>query len=481
MSLLVKDTLSMKKGMSLSIVFSAVLYTFAYHFFYKQVLTFTYWSFQGYNRAVYILVISILTSILAWKTFNLHLASKKQQEHFLRLSKIANSSLGTTILTGLSITWASYVSLYASELRHQLSSFNFSFESFIFVVTISLALFIAILKEIGAQHQAKDTERRIKDEYSALPPQPIINLISTDIITHNRRTSLLKNLSREVYDAGKLPEDVFNRLIQSIEKAIEKIVQDILKSTKTWDNETNSDLTYHVNFFHLFDSSQLLKELKSGELSDEFKESINSSEFFLFSDSTECKLRFCEYILVGARNYSTCDDGKEKSPICMPFSSKKFENSNEYVQPNLPGAPDSLYTQTNAHIGDTVNVFRTFRDEIEDSGHLDLTKRYLNGIKTYYSSSDAKSLLSIPIVRHENAHTYDSKKANSYIGVINIYANKKHMFKTQQKADAFHAIMNPLFYNLATLMSMQIEMTNHSLTNTITGPSQGFHPSTVKE
>jgi hypothetical protein len=413
---------------------------------------------------------AISTSLLLiWISFRRKINLSKVKRHGDYICSMANSGFGTTMLTGLSITWASYVSLYANDLREQLSTFNFHIESLVFTVTIFLAVMIAILKEMGSQRQSKESEKRIKEEYSALPPQTIINMISKDIILHNQNMTQLKEIVSALYLRTQVNKTqtslIYKNLIKSIESEIDSIICNILKATKTWDNETNSNITYHVNFFHALNSKQLLTDYKNGKLSKSIIDSINSSSFFLFSDSFECKLSFCEYILLGSRQYSTCTEEKEKNAICLPFSSKKFEESNITVQPNLAGAPNSLYSSRNEHIGDIIKVFKEFCSELENSGHLDLTQRYLNGIKKYYAKDNARSLLSIPIKRYLNTHTYKAEIDEKFIGVLNIYADKKYMFKTNQKADAFYAIMSPLMHNLSILISMQVEVTNRSLSD----------------
>ncbi|MEZ9268576.1 hypothetical protein AB4508_20510 [Vibrio splendidus] len=429
-----------------------------------------FWYHQHLNWIAHSILSLFILALSVWFLIKKNFQKQYIASRFRAVCQLANSGVGTTLLTGLSITWASYVSLYAVDLRSQLGNLAFQIESIIFTLTILLALCIAIFKELGSQIQAKETEGRIKEEYAALPPRSIIILISNCTITHFKQTSELKTLVTEMYEDGAQEAQVFDLIIESIENAVQQVIKDILNATIEWDNESNSKITYHVNFFHALGTQNILADYENGKLDERTLNSITSSPFFLYSDSIECKLKNCEYLLLGTRRYSTCNEDQNNSPICMPFSSKTFEDSKELTQPNLSGAPNSLYIERCEHIGDTVQSFKNFRNELEDSGHLDLTKRYLNGLKDYYSNDNAKSLLSIPIERHLKAHSLDKQTSQSYAGVLNIYANKKQMFKSQQKADAFHAIMTPLLYNLATLISMQIEVANHRLANTVIVP-----------
>lgn len=97
-----------------------------------------------------------------------------------------DSKIGSLIITVLGVYWAAQVSLYATELRNQISNLSPDQELTIFILVVALLMLSLLMKEQGQSRRIKIKESKLNDQLTNLPPKRILTFIATEneLINH---------------------------------------------------------------------------------------------------------------------------------------------------------------------------------------------------------------------------------------------------------------------------------------------------------
>lgn len=106
-----------------------------------------------------------VTAFLIW------FVTKSSNRLVYRACDFFDSKSGSLIITVLGVSWAAQVSIYANELKDQITSYSVGFELYLFIFVISLMLIFLLMKEHGQSRRIKIKEDKLKDQLTNLPPK----------------------------------------------------------------------------------------------------------------------------------------------------------------------------------------------------------------------------------------------------------------------------------------------------------------------
>ncbi|EOE6725271.1 TPA: hypothetical protein PCI20_001072 [Klebsiella pneumoniae] len=401
--------------------------------------------------------------------------SKKRKENITSfMSKWTHTANGNFVLVGVSIIWASIVSVFGSQLQQQwFGGTDWGIETFIFGTSVALTLILSFLHYI--QSQEKELQSYTRPTYEAIKENSTqcLNLMKVinDCIQDFKFIEAKESNKRGIVFDDESEREKFNT---SMDKAIETAIQSVLLITKR-SIDGYDDLHLKANIFNLINSSAVYSGLskESDNNNSIFNaKAVTSSPFFLFSTNLQARLESCDFILVCEKTctcqldkknkFSNCyNEGidKEAEPLCMPFTLKHHDAKMNH--PNLFGAP---YAALNNHEVYVRNIIESVNDYISDLRKSPQFKEHMNdhyerAIRNYYEkdSDKPKSLISFPIYSIEIDPIKISTpfEGKSVICVFNIYANRVNFLENDLKAESLYALLKPIFHMLGVLISLK--------------------------
>lgn len=386
----------------------------------------------------------------------------------------ADSKVGGLLITLLGVMWAAQVSIYANELRVQISSANIKGDALTFITLIYTVLILVLSKEIGQSERISKKESKLSKQLTHLPPKKILSYISDqkEIISQLVQTCRLyyfisiNNISSDnIKNENKTLKEISDNIIKDI-------IKSICKASALWDDDfEHNNLKYSANVFIPSKSEHLIRlaELKPDNL---ILKSIKSSPFFMLSDNIQSKIEHCDGVLFCQRQFSVSYTEKEQfevsaesceTVICIPYRLNSSPKQ-PVCQPNFFGAPEAFVNSRVEYVRDSAEALERFLNRVKNntpfSDHI--TKKFEQEIKNYYSNDTAKSIISIPLFRYENPFGVSSQATEDIIGVLNIYRNKTDILMTEERGNVFHELIRPLCFNLSYVLSLIQMYEKHS-------------------
>ncbi|WP_447782087.1 hypothetical protein [Pseudomonas plecoglossicida] len=357
--------------------------------------------------------------------------------------KFFAGSIGAAIVAFVGVFAASCVSLYSGDLVTQgapivkdlMSDFtppeNWQIKLTLFL--IALAVFLIAIREIGLGTVLKSRAKELDERISSLPPQDFLNYYGQGL----REIGVIRRETKIKAAAGNLTS-------AELEASIRVVMKHVLGMAKLWDGiSTSSDdkIVYRSNIMMVV-PPELMRDIKLD--ADSYESLVVSSPFFLYGDNFSSRLDNSTGLLMIENNSYTVTSASEGGepdpkvkPLCLPYA------EHPHKQPNLPGAPEACVSQTAKYVLNTVVEMDGWLNGLSHREQR-FDKRFNNGVRSYYSEAKhAQSILSIPII-----------VKNKTMAVLNIYRNKENIFKGDDRAQQFVALMNPVCYHIGKMLSL---------------------------
>lgn len=395
-----------------------------------------------------------------------------------------DSKIGSLIITILGVYWAAQVSLYATELRTQISKFSPDKELTTFIFVISLLMISLLMKEQGQSRRIKIKERKLNNQLTNLPPKRILTFIAAEneIINHiiqGLRLDYLILFSGNIDIKSNANAVAFKK---NSDKLIKYILQTICDASSKWDDEyDHQDITYSANIFIPATKDALLPLYENdypNNPSNKLIESLTKSPFFLFSENLKSKIDHCDGVLFCQKQYSVthkiCNtptntnehensytntiniDHEEKNNepmVCFPYVKNKRGKHN----PNFFGAVQSFVNKEIEYIGNSREVLNDFLKQLSEENVYEsyISKSFIEKVRTYYKDDDGKSILSIPLLSYDiHSPIKITPNKEEVHAIVNLYRNKNGMLLTKERAESFYELIRPLCCHLSLVLSL---------------------------
>lgn len=359
------------------------------------------------------------------------------------LCKRLASSVGAALVAFVGVFAASCVSIYSQDLVTQGRPYVASllngyvlpknWEIILTLCLIGVAVVLIGIREIGLGAVVKTREKELENRISTLPPQDFLVLYGQGL----REIGEIRRGTKIKYSKGELELD-------ALEKAVRVVMKHVLGMAKLWDgiSTTDENMLYRSNIMMV-----VHPEMMDGVKQDlaSYETLVMKSPFFLYGDNFLSRLENSTGLLMIENNSFTvtsasegAEPDKQVKPLCLPFAMPTTHR-----QPNLPGAPEAFVSKTAKYVHNTVVEMHQWLDVLRHKEYR-FDKKFDEGVRNYYSeASHAQSILSIPINFEDRT-----------MAVINIYRNKESIFKGEDRAQQFVALMNPVCYHLGKMLSL---------------------------
>ncbi|WP_208647509.1 GAF domain-containing protein [Pseudomonas kribbensis] len=356
-------------------------------------------------------------------------------------------ALGAALVAFIGVIAASAVSIYSSKVVDQggelIKQFTGeltppeSWELKLTLLLIGLAILVIYFRERALGEVVNSRVKEFQDSMSTLPPQNFLDVYSEAI----RQVGDVRRNTKILYREKTLTSD-------SLENSIRGVLKVVLGLAKLWDGVASEKdtMVYRANIMIVIhpDSMESLKTP-----GNPFESIITESPFFLYRDNLEARLDYSTGLLVIENSALTtrsnvvdrAPDDMVK-PLCLPFSTQVG-----YVQPNLPGAPEGVVNGSASYVGNTTKEITKWLDGLSTADPR-YHKEYARGIRNYYENRrEAQSILSMPI-----------ELEGEIIAMLNVYRNKDDIFKGEERARQFVALMKPICYQLSKMLKLASEL-----------------------
>lgn len=353
-------------------------------------------------------------------------------------------SVGAAMVAFVGVFGASCVSLYSKEIVEQSAPY---FSTIIGSTSIALpenwqlkltfwlivaAVVLIGMRELGLGAVIKIREKDLEGRISTLPPQSFLEYYGNGL----KEIGEIRRGTKQDFAKGTLTSD-------ELDASIRTVMKHILGMARLWDGISSDELMlYRSNIMEVI-PPELMNDVKNDVQG--YQKLVLNSPFFLYGDNYSSRLDSASGLLLIENNRLTVtsnshgmEPDEDVKPICLPFS-----YPGAHLQPNLPGAPEALVSNSARYLKSTApEIFQWLALLREKNNRYD--RKFAQKIREYYSKSDhAQSILSIPIVFNGKA-----------MAVLNIYRNKDGIFRGEERAQQFAALMSPVCYHLAKMLSL---------------------------
>ena len=357
-------------------------------------------------------------------------------------------SVGAAMVAFVGVFGASCVSLYSKEIVEQSAPY---FTKILGLTSIGLpenwqlkltfwlivaAVVLIGMRELGLGAVIKIREKDLEGRISTLPPQSFLEYYGDGL----KEIGEIRRGTKQDFAKGTLTSD-------ELDASIRTVMKHILGMARLWDGISSDELMlYRSNIMEVV-PPELMDDIRDDVQG--YQELVLNSPFFLYGDNYSSRLDSASGLLLIESNRLTVtsnshgmEPDEDVKPICLPFS-YPGPYLQENLQPNLPGAPEALVSKSARYLKSTATeMFQWLALLREKSNRYD--RNFAHKIREYYSKSDhAQSILSIPIVFNGKA-----------MAVLNIYRNKDGIFRGEERAQQFAALMSPVCYHLAKMLSL---------------------------
>ncbi|GLW37150.1 hypothetical protein Pcaca04_10860 [Pectobacterium carotovorum subsp. carotovorum] len=412
---------------------------------------------------------------LAFLTFIIgrHALKNPESDFVRKWSNKLRSGHGNMLFLMISISWASAVSVFGSDIKSQIFGVqSLSWETLSFFSTIYATIIVGIYHYIGQQRKERENQAR--------PPLKSIQLSATDIVDINGSLHTCILDWQAILSKNTLYNEceTFEKSLRSAKKMC---LHSLLSIAESWDEKNNDNVIYRANVFNLAPSSGVMKEFERNDIVGPKPQnggysfnirSVNDSPFFLFNDNWRSKLEKSDFILVNEQDLSVSlpetTELQAGTPICMPYSEPTSPTDSEQKQPNIHGAPLARELKRPVYIPDLKSqVTSTISDlEISPRHREHINDRFKNGLYKYYESDSTRSILSIPIYKFDIGQPFSSlgtidkpeRDDKNIVCVVNLYANKSHIFNNEDMANAYCDLVKPITHVFSILVSIRLSL-----------------------
>ncbi|EOX4969745.1 hypothetical protein ACE34V_004802 [Vibrio alginolyticus] len=380
---------------------------------------------QTVTLAICVLALSITALIIAKANF----------KYVKSFCLVSTNSFANLILHISGVIWASSVSIYNAQLQAQIVSHSAPIDS---IGTIFLfANGVAVLL-LTSRYRGESLKNELE---KSLPPTQVIEK-GSDLHIKNLKlyeqaldTEQKLKIKRQLFNDDASFEKDQNEAINIAEQSIIKIISSIAEIANHWTKERHGNVHYSVNLFSVISTADYVSD-------PELDSALEASPFFLFTDTKESRLSFCDKLLIAQQSFSTTPS--RGTPLVMPYSDL---GTKQKYHPNFEGAPTAIEKSEARYVADTKKVADAFFARIASTHHGEfLTEKYKKDVRTYYKSDSTRSFLSIPLYN----------KDAEIIAVLNIYSRTKDMLSSEKRAEAFYHFIRPHLTLLSHLISSQI-------------------------
>lgn len=355
-----------------------------------------------------------------------------------------------TVLVG------AYISLYSSAITGQFNNLCLGLlptcegaplneASTAFRLLLYLGLFL-LLREIAVNRENNSARSQLHSYIKSTPSKSFLGNYSAYMrILGARRLEIKAELNSE---APK--PDVVHKLMR-------ECLQGVLSLAKDWDGNEGKSSVYRANIMTLVPSGFLDTVTLADGSMDNIARIIDSSKLFLYNNSTLGKLAKCSGILVLEDTTFTVSTKVEfgerddfiKEPICFPYVEQGYAGFT--TQPIIPGAPMCASFGMAQYLHHTQSEISLFLDNLAYKNR-EFCNRFKHDVLEYYNDiEEAQSILSIPIQVRREA---DAEQLPVYetIAVMNIYRNKKGIFRDEDSAMNFAQLLEPICYHFGKML-----------------------------
>ncbi|WP_421312621.1 GAF domain-containing protein [Aeromonas sp. 603404] len=348
----------------------------------------------------------------------------------------STNSVANLLLHLSGVVWASSVSIYNTQLQAQIVTHTSPIDAIggVFLLANSIAIVLLTSRYRG--------EKLNQELEKSLPPTQVLaqgaDLHSNNLKLYEQVAGLISELK---YKKLILSQSDFvqhkTHALKISSGFIKPVMESISAIANDWTRQRHGNIDYFVNIFSVIDVSDYEKD-------QDLDAAILKSPFFLFTDTIESRLSFCDKLLISQQQFSTCEKGNQEVPLVFPYS---IIGTRHEHHPNFEGAPIAIEKHEARYVPDTKKVADKFFKQIENSYHGDyLTNKYKENIRLYYKNDNTRSFLAIPLYNRDN----------EIIAVINVYSRTKNMLSSEDRAKAFYEFIRPQLHIVSYLISSQI-------------------------
>ncbi|WP_421153371.1 hypothetical protein [Aeromonas dhakensis] len=355
----------------------------------------------------------------------------------------ATNSFFSLLLHLSGVIWASSVSIYNLELKAQVVSRTTSLTTIGFVFLLANAIAIILLTMRNRGEKIKSYIEK------SLPPTEVITFNAEKYQEHlmiYRNTATTKyKLELDSIETESIFKNRQRVAIETLASHAKVVISGIIDIANSWTKQRYGDLKYSANIFSVIDKNGY--DLHS---EPELMQAIVESPFFLYTDTLESRLYYCDKLIISQQEFSTCNQKKEAQgiPLVLPYS----ENNGlgKKCHPNFEGAPKAIELRQAQYLADTKKITDLFFKQILNTNHEPyITEYYKKKLHQYYKDDNTCSLLSIPM------YSYDKKDV---FAIFNIYSDTPDMLYSKERALAFYQFIRPHIAILEFIIQTQIRI-----------------------
>ncbi|ELA8348256.1 hypothetical protein P3437_02400 [Vibrio parahaemolyticus] len=418
--------------------------------------------------------ISITLALLLLRLLILYFTYKHNDDWKPYESSSAFKQFLNLIFLFSSIFWAAAVSVFGTNLYKQWTGVDkLSYESLIFVVSASIALYLGVRSFLSSEK--KEIHEKIA------PSSKVVMLASDSIIDVQDNYEQCYEDWISTYSEKFVKEGNLKVLEETIANNLTFCMDRMIDILHTWTSDSGTVIK--VNLLNILDAKSLLKELQQDPNGGLVTPSIlEQSPFFLFKNNWQSCLERCDKVLINeqklTRVIGACETPRAHAPLCLPYSINDKTEQGAQMQPNLIGAPDALRTGSIKYITPLQDRIEDFiRTKIKGSCYSEhTTKFYERGLRKYYDSDTAASIISIPLVYIQPKVLFkdseESEKApvdeiesdieepeqRVFVSVLNIYAHSNYILANNDVVQSYCQLTKPIWDTLAKLVSMKLQV-----------------------
>ncbi|MCG3844997.1 hypothetical protein I3262_06795 [Photobacterium damselae] len=416
-----------------------------------------------YEYSIYLTFILLLVFLISLYITYKNNDSWKPYERSVALTNFLN-----LIFLLSSVFWAAAVSVFGTKLHDQWTGIcDIGYESLLFVTSASIAIYLGVRSFLSAAKKEENDKINPSSDVVKIASERIIAVQDNYERCHEDWVLTYSNFE-------DIEEEQLEVLEKTIVNSITNCMDNMLEVLHTWTSDRGTVIK--VNLLNILDSKSVLKELQKKPTGGLVNTSIlEKSPFFLFNDNWQSCLQRCDKVLINEQTLTqvigTCDVPRAHSPLCMPYSINDTNDAGAQMQPNLIGAPEALKTGSIKYITPLQNRIEDFIiSKIKGSCYSEhATRKFEIGLRKYYDTDTAASIISIPLSYIGPKVLYDNEdlciELNDYnqdnerfSSVLNIYAHSNYILANNDVVQSYCQLTKPILDTLAKLVSMRLQL-----------------------
>lgn len=372
---------------------------------------------------------------------------------FLKRIFAPGGALFSSLAILLTVIVGAYISLHSTTITGELDSIclwrcdaqAFNKASFALVLLILLGA-VLLAREIAVTVENNSARNALHNHIKSTPSKSFLgNYTAFMRILGGHR----KKFKEELTVPRPNPA--------TLHQLIRECLHGVLSLAKDWDGNAGKSSVYRANIMMMLPSDLFNPVSLSDDSLGNIVDILDSSTLFLYNASVLGKVAKCSGILVLEDTTLTVSTKVEfgeqddfmKGPVCFAYAEQG--NSGTITQPILPGAPTCASFGTAQYLHDTKYEIEKFLENLEYK-NKEYCNRFKQDVLEYYNGiEEAQSILSIPIQYRRDTAT-EQLPSYQTIAVLNIYRNKKDIFRDEDSAMNFAQLMEPICYHFGKML-----------------------------